>query len=284
VSKLSSFFCKLIYFRFDMLKLIDGKAIANRVKDDIVKQIYSLNGLRPNLAIIFVGEREDSKLYVSLKEKEAVKVGVDTHLYKLDASSTENDILDVINFLNNDETVDAILIQLPLPSHLNASKIIQAIKATKDADGFHPNHPDFVISPVLASVSACLDEINFVSDNNKKACVLYNSEIFGSTMCEMLKKRNFEIVDKANMSQADLLVTALGEPHKIKKDMIKSDAVLIDVGITKLNGRVLGDVDFEDVKNKASYLTPVPGGIGPMTIAYLFYNVWQIFKHKNKIN
>jgi methylenetetrahydrofolate dehydrogenase (NADP+)/methenyltetrahydrofolate cyclohydrolase len=266
-----------------MLKLIDGKAIADRIKDKVTQQIYALKGPRPNLAIILVGEREDSKLYVALKEKEAVKVGVDTHLYRLEASSIEKDILSIINFLNNDEVVDAVLIQLPLPDHLNTSKIIEAINPAKDVDGFHSAHPDFVVSPVLASVEACLDEIKF-STENKKACILYNSEIFGSTIREMLLKRGLEVIDREKMEQADLIVSALGEPHKIKKEMIKKEAVLIDIGITKVDGKVLGDVDFEDVKEKASYLTPVPGGIGPMTIAYLFYNVWQIFKHKNKIN
>ncbi|MDD2681147.1 MAG: bifunctional 5,10-methylenetetrahydrofolate dehydrogenase/5,10-methenyltetrahydrofolate cyclohydrolase [Patescibacteria group bacterium] len=266
-----------------MLKLINGKAIADRIKDKVAQQINALKGPRPNLAIVLVGEREDSKLYVTLKEREAVGVGVDTHLYKLEASATEEEILSVINFLNDDEVVDAILIQLPLPGHLNTNKIIEAISPAKDVDGFHSLHPDFVVSPVLASVEACLDEIKFLADR-KKACILYNSEIFGNTIREMLLKRGLEVVDRKRIEQADLVISALGEPHKIKKEMIKKDAVLIDIGITKLEGKVLGDVDFEDVKEKAAYLTPVPGGIGPMTIAYLFYNVWQIFKHKNKIS
>lgn len=266
-----------------MLKLIDGKTISKRIKDKVAQQIYDLHGARPNLAIILVGEREDSKLYVALKEKEAVKVGVDTHLYKLEASASESEILSVINFLNADDTVDAILIQLPLPKNLNTNKITESINPDKDVDGFHSAHPAFIVSPVVSSVEACLDEIKFLADK-KSVCVLYNSEIFGDTLKDMLLKKGLEIVDREKIKEADLIVTALGEPHKIKGEMIKKNAVLIDIGITKVDGKVLGDVDFEDVKEKASYLTPVPGGIGPMTIAYLFYNVWQIFKYKNKIN
>jgi len=265
-----------------MLQLIDGKAIANRIKDEIAQKIYNLKGPRPSLAIILVGERSDSELYVSLKEAEAKKVGVDTHLYKLEASSTEEEVLSVINFLNTDETVDAILIQLPLPKHLPTDKIIEAINPLKDVDGFHPRHPDYIVSPVLASVEACLDEIKFVTDE-KKACIFYNSEIFGKTIREMLIRRKMEIVERNDSDKADLVISALGEPHKIKKEMIKKDAVLIDIGITKLENKVLGDVDQMDVEKKASFLTPVPGGIGPMTIAYLFYNVWQIFKQQNNI-
>ncbi|MCF7860480.1 bifunctional 5,10-methylenetetrahydrofolate dehydrogenase/5,10-methenyltetrahydrofolate cyclohydrolase [Patescibacteria group bacterium] len=265
-----------------MLKLIDGKAIANRIKDDIAQKIYNLQGQRPNLAIILVGERSDSQLYVSLKEAEAKKVGIDTHLYKLEAQVSSEEVLSVINFLNNDKTVDAILIQLPLPSHLPTDKIIEAISPAKDVDGFHPRHPDYIISPVLASISACLDEVNFIAEN-KKACIFYNSEIFGETIREMLVKRGMKIINRKDSVQADLLISALGEPHKIKKEMIKKEAVLIDIGITKLEDKVLGDVDQKDVEEKASFLTPVPGGIGPMTIAYLFYNVWQIFKQQNNL-
>lgn len=266
-----------------MLQLIDGKAIAHRVKDEIAQKIYNLKGPRPNLAIILVGERSDSQLYVSLKEAEAKKVGVDTHLYKLAASSTAEEVLEVIEFLNNDKTVDAILIQLPLPKHLPTDKIIEAINPLKDVDGFHPHHPDYIVSPVLAAVKACLNEIKFVAEN-KKACIFYNSEIFGNTIREMLINRKMKIIERSESDQADLIISALGEPHKIKKEMIKKDAVLIDIGITKLGSKVLGDVDKDDVEGKASFLTPVPGGIGPITIAYLFYNVWQIFKEQNDIS
>jgi len=262
-----------------MVQKIDGRAIAERIKDEIARQIYEFNGPRPNLAIILVGEREDSKLYVSLKEQEAKKVGVDTHLYELDKDVSEAELLKVINFLNEDKLIDGILIQLPLPPQFNTDKIIAALDPNKDVDGFHERHPDYIMSPVLASILACLEEIKF-DFKNKTACVLHNSDIFGLSVKKILEENGLRVVLKEEPEQADLLVTALGKPHFVKKEMIKDKAVIIDIGISKVDGKVLGDVDYEDVKDKAEYITPVPGGIGPMTIAYLFKNALEIFKKR----
>lgn len=260
-----------------MVKNIDGRAIAERVKDDIAKEIYEFNGPRPSLAIILVGEREDSKLYVSLKEREGKKVGVDTHLYKLEADTSEKEILDTINFLNADPLVDGILIQLPLPTKFDTDKIVKAINPDKDVDGFHPEHPEFIISPVIAAVLACLEEIDF-DCNGKTACIFYNSDIFGEGVKNALEDKGLEILPPEKSEEADVLVSALGLPHSIKKEVLKEGAVVIDIGTTKVEGKVLGDVDYEDVKDKVEYITPVPGGIGPMTIAFLFQNVLEIFK------
>jgi methylenetetrahydrofolate dehydrogenase (NADP+)/methenyltetrahydrofolate cyclohydrolase len=262
-----------------MVKKIDGRAVADKFKDEIARQIYEFNGPRPNLAIILVGEREDSKLYVSLKEREGKKVGVDTNLYKLAEDITEKELLEVINFLNLDKTVDGILVQLPLPPQFNTDKIISALDPNKDVDGFHEKHPDYVLSPVLASILACLEEIKFDFED-KTACVLYNSDIFGLSVKKVLEDKGLRVVLKEDPEQADLLVTALGKPHFVKKEMVKDKAVIIDIGITKVDGKVLGDVDYENVKDKAAYITPVPGGIGPLTIAFLFKNVLEIFKAK----
>lgn len=262
-----------------MVKKIDGRAIAERVKDEIAQAIYKLNGPRPNLAIILVGERKDSKLYVSLKEREGKKIGIDTHLYKLDSSTSEEELLKIISFLNTDPLIDGILVQLPLPEQFDTDKIIAAINPEKDADGFHPAHPNYVMSPVLASILACLEEIKFDFEN-KTACVLYNSEIFGLSVKKILKDKGLQVILKEKPEEADLIISALGRPHFIKKENIKEGAVIIDIGITKVDDKVLGDVDYEDVKDKASYITPVPGGIGPMTIAFLFKNVLEIFKAK----
>ncbi len=266
-----------------MLERIDGKKIATRVKDEIAREIYQLKGSRPNLAIILVGEREDSKLYVSLKEKEAVLVGVDTHTYKLDEKVSEDELLKIIDFLNADATVDGILIQLPLPAHLDTDKIIATLDPNKDVDGFHPEHPSYITSPVLAAISACLEEINF-SAAGKSACIFFNSEVFGSSAQTMLAKKGFTILPAEKSEQADVLVSALGVPRAVTAKVIKNKAVLIDIGTTKVDGQVLGDIDFESVKEKATYLTPVPGGIGPMTIAFLFKNVLEIFKRRHNLS
>jgi len=262
-----------------MVQKIDGRAIAERVKDEIAQQIYKFNGPRPNLAIILVGTRPDSKLYVSLKQKEGVKVGVDTHLYELEEETSEEKLLEIIDFLNKDDLIDGILVQLPLPSQFNTDKIIASINPEKDADGFHEKHPDYIMSPVLASILACLGEIKF-DYKDKVACVLHNSDVFGLSVKKILESRGMKAILKEESEQADLIVSALGKPNFVKKEMIKEKAVLIDIGITKVGDKVLGDIDYEDVKNKASYITPVPGGIGPMTIAFLFKNVLEIFKAK----
>lgn len=263
-----------------MIKKIDGKKIAERVKDEIAEEIYHFKGLRPNLAIILVGERPDSKLYVSLKEKEAKKVGIDAHIYRLDADIPEDELLKVISFLNKDETIDGILVQLPLPEKFNTDKIIEMLDPEKDVDGFHSAHPDYILSPVLASVRACLEEIKF-SSKNKTACVLYNSEIFGNSVKDLLGEIGIEKITNKS-EEADLLITALGKPHFIKKENIKEGAVIIDIGITQVDEDVHGDVDYNDVKEKGGYITPVPGGIGPLTIAFLFKNVLTIFKKRRQ--
>lgn len=264
-----------------MVEKIDGRAIAENIKKQIAQEIFEAKGPRPNLAIILVGEREDSKLYVSLKEKEGVKVGVDTNTYKLDSDVPEQELLDVIKFLNSDPLIDGVLIQLPLPDKFDTDRIIAALDPNKDVDGFHPEHPDYILSPVLASVLACLEEIKF-DYPGKSACVLYNSEIFGESVKKALEKKGMNIVAKDKSADADLLISAIGEPQVIKGNQIKDKAVIIDIGITKVEGKVLGDVDFESVKDKASFITPVPGGIGPMTVAFLLKNTWEIYKRKNK--
>jgi len=263
-----------------MVKLIDGKAIAERIKDEVAATIHELNGPRPNLAIILVGEREDSKIYVALKQREGVKVGVDTHLYKFEADISEEELLATIKFLNQDATIDGILIQLPLPKKFNTDKIIEALNPDKDVDGFHPQHPAYLVSPVLASVVACLEEIK-MTGVGKIACALYNSDVFGRGIEETLIEHGFKICSREDISQADLIVSALGEPHKIKKEMVKDGVVIIDIGISKVGEDVLGDADFEDLKTKASYITPVPGGIGPMTVAFLFKNVLEILNRNS---
>ena len=283
------------------MKLINGQALAEKIKDEVARDVFNLDGAHPSLAIILAGDREDSKLYVSLKEQEAKKVGIDTHLYKVGALESEADLLELIKFLNNDETVDGILVQLPLPERFQTDKIIAAIDPLKDADGFQAAHPDYIISPVFAAVLKCLEDIKFDLDDEPVA-ILHNSDIFGQSLQAVLEKRgarvrtvsvkNFDKLDEAASqkkldeitavaSAANVVITALGLAKFIKKEMIKAGAVLIDIGITKINGHVYGDFDFEDVKDKAGFLTPVPGGIGPLTIALIFKNVLEIYYHRH---
>jgi len=281
-----------------MSKIIDGKVLAEKIKDDIVKEIAKLGTARPNLAIILVGEREDSKLYVRLKEEEAKKVGIDTHLYKCPENISELEILEMIKCLNEDESIDAILVQLPMPDNIDTDTIVMSVDKNKDIDGFHPDNlekllkscdSDAFMPPVFAVVLEMLNSIDY-EIKNKRVCIISNADIFGKSLAYILKCRGAEAeavkADDKNLadktSRADILITAVGQAEFIKKDMIKQGAVIIDIGINKRGGKVVGDVDFKDVKDKAGYITPVPGGVGPMTIALAFKNTLEIYKKRHK--
>lgn len=271
---------------------IDGRALAEKVKDKIAKEVFKIikkGELHPSLAIILVGNRPDSRLYVSLKEREAKKLGIDTHRYELEEDVSEKEIIDTVNFLNKDDLVDAILIQLPLPEKFNTEKIMATLIPSKDADGFLDNHPDYVTSPVLAAVKLMLEDTK-IDVANLSAGALYNSDIFGGALKSLLKEYGFKKVlgitshdaseVKKVASSVDVLVSAIGVPLFIKDNMIKESAVIIDIGTTKVGSKIYGDVDFDSVKDKVSYISPVPGGVGPLTIAFLFRNVLEIYKHK----
>jgi len=275
------------------MKLIDGKKIAERIKDEVVKEIVEF-GERPNLAIILVGEREDSKIYVSLKELQAKKVGIDTHLYKLDEDIKEEEVLSAIDYLNDDELIDAILIQLPLPAHLDTDKIIARMKPEKDVDGFHPENLKKLMSgcnyeiepPLITVILEILKDIKEKVEG-KQVVALVNSEVFGKPVKHVLECRGakVEIVHESDKdlfektSKADILITAIGKPQFVTSEMIKKDAIIIDIGINKLaDGSVCGDVNQEEVEDKVAFLTPVPGGVGPITIAAAFKNTLELYK------
>ncbi len=266
------------------MELIDGKKIAEQVKDKIALEVYNLKEERPNLAIIIVGNRPDSNLYVSLKEREAKKVGIDTHIYHFDEDVLEKDLLDVIDFLNNDHLIDGILVQLPLPDHINTDKIIESLDPLKDVDGFHPQRPEYIVSPVMLAVRSSLAETG-IDPINKKVCLLYNSEVFGAELKDFMLTMGFtDFIDKNHLNEADVIISAIAKPKSIKGEDIKEGAILIDISTVKKDKKVFGDVDMDSVKNKAAFITPVPGGIGPMTIAFLLENVLRIYKKRRKNN
>jgi len=277
-----------------MTNIINGRLIAEKIKDKIAKEIFELGGSkRPNLAIILVGDRDDSKLYVDLKEKEAKKVGIDTHVYRCASNTHEPEIFSMIDYLNKDKAINAILIQLPLPKNYDTDGIILAIDPRKDVDRFHPdnlkkllrtcNHKE-VMPPVFRVVIKILKEIKF-DIKNKRVCVLANSDIFGKSLVSVLSCLGADAQthkpDEKKLSEktqkADVLITAVGKAQFIKKDMIKKGAIIIDIGISREQGKIYGDVDFDDVKETAGFITPVPGGVGPMTIAMLFENVLELY-------
>jgi methylenetetrahydrofolate dehydrogenase (NADP+)/methenyltetrahydrofolate cyclohydrolase len=291
-----------------MGKFIDGRKLAEKIKDNIVKEIIRLGSQskltqaqniirmpRPNLAIIMVGQRPDSALYAELKIKEAKKVGIDTHLYKCDAQINEREIFSLIECLNQDNSIDAILVQLPLPTGFDTDGIIRAINPTKDVDCFHPDNLKIlfktcrhkaVIPPVFMAVLEIFKSINY-NLTGQKICLVVNSDIFGRGLAKILtckgayidliKPHSKNLDDQTKV--ADVLITAVGQKHFIKKNMVKNGVVVIDIGITREGKKVYGDVD-PTVRDKASYLTPVPGGIGPLTIAMLFKNTLALYKKR----
>lgn len=276
--------------------IIDGKILANIIKDEIALEVVALAGERPNLAIILVGERPDSELYVSLKEKQAKTVGIDTHTYRIPEVEGEAGLLEVIAYLNEDPLIDAILLQLPLPEGFDEDKAVALINPLKEVDGFHPEilHKYLAGEPTVATpvvptvVREMLEAIKYDCEG-KTACVVSNSKLFGETLCFELENLGLatdivsiddeELADM--LRDADVVVTAVGRAQYLKGDMIKEDAVLIDIGISNMeDGAVVGDVDFASVKDKALFITPVPGGVGPMTIAVALRNALRLKQAK----
>lgn len=277
------------------MKLIDGRALAEKIKDGIAQEIHALNGPRPGLAIILVGDRADSKLYVSLKEKQSRGVGIDTHVYHCDHDITEEQIIETIQFLNADPAVDAILVQLPLPKSLNTEKIINTITPDKDVDGFTKKNLEAlmtnkenkaILPPVYAVILTMLSSIN-QSVEKKHVTLIANSDIFEENLAEVLRRQgaHMTLADSTDPKlseitlQTDILITAIGKPHYITKEMVKPETIIIDIGIsTDSNGKVQGDVDADSLVDVAGYITPVPGGVGPMTIAMAFWNTLEMYK------
>lgn len=277
------------------MKFIDGKSLAEEIKNAIAKEVYSLGDNRPNLAIILVGHKSDSELYVKIKEREAKRVGIDTSLYRLEENSTEEEILDAINFLNKDQAIHGILVQLPLPTSLDTDKIVAAIDPKKDIDGFTPenkkniaviDNPDRLLSPVILATLISLETAQ-VELKNSNCAIVAKDSVLTAGLKEILTAYGSEvsILDqndshlKAKTNSADILITAIGKPEFIKHEHIKPGATIIDIGISQNSaGKTVGDVDQAEAK-EAAWLTPVPGGIGPLTVAFALQNTLHCYYH-----
>ena len=268
-------------------KIIDGKQIAKDFRAEIAKRVQEL-GSTPKLAVLVVGDHPASKIYVENKKKAAASVGIDVDVYQMSASESEENILKLIGELNASKSIDGILLQLPVPNHLNAENLITAIDPKKDVDGLHPQNVGNMISGLPAMISCtplgCLYLLKKVlpSMTGMHAVVVGRSALVGRPLAQLLLQEDCTITQAHSKTrnlaeltrQADILVCAVGKAGLIKGDMIKPGAVVIDVGINRLeDGRIVGDVLFLDMMGKASYITPVPGGVGPMTIAMLLWNV-----------
>ena len=272
---------------------IDGNALAAKVRDRIAAEVSALKarGVTPGLAVVLVGEDAASQVYVRNKVAACAKVGMHSVMHKLPAATTEAELLALIDSLNHDAAIHGILVQLPLPKHIAEKKVLEAVAAHKDVDGFHAENvgalmigePRFV-SCTPAGCMEMLRDIGMTDLCGKHAVVVGRSNIVGKPMAMLLLHANATVTIchsgtkdlAAQCRQADILVAAVGRPRFIKADMVKPGAVVIDVGINRLpeseGGKLVGDVDFDAVNEVAGYLTPVPGGVGPMTITMLLQN------------
>ncbi|MBR4072604.1 MAG: bifunctional methylenetetrahydrofolate dehydrogenase/methenyltetrahydrofolate cyclohydrolase FolD [Clostridia bacterium] len=271
-----------------MYKLIDGKAISAAVKERVKNEVsdLKLKGIHPGLAVIIVGEDPASKIYVSNKKKACEALGIRSVEYALPADTTEEELLALIKTLNEEETINGILCQLPLPKHLNEKIIINAIDPKKDVDAFHPHNVgrimigDYDFVPCTPAGIMEMLEYEGIDVEGKTCVVIGRSNIVGKPMGMLLLHKNGTVTIchsrtknlKEVCLQADILVAAVGRAKFVTADMVKDGAVVIDVGMNRDNGVLCGDVDFDTVKEKASAITPVPGGVGPMTIAMLMQN------------
>lgn len=273
--------------------LIKGKELADEIKQEIKEEVSRLKS-KPGIAVVIVGDDPASKIYVSKKNKTAVEVGMNSSIIELNRNISQLDLEKVLEKLNKDDKIDAILVQLPLPGHINTYDIIQKIDTYKDVDGFHPENVGRLSAGLEPYAVPCtpygiikLLEENNIQIQGKKAVVIGRSNIVGKPMSMLLLNRNATVCIchsktsdlKEIASSADILVSAIGKPKLINKDFVKDGAVVIDVGINRTEqGKLIGDVDFENVESKASYITPVPGGVGPMTIAMLLNNTLRLHK------
>lgn len=280
-------------------KIIDGKKIAAQIKEELKKEIAKMidNDERaPHLVAVLVGDDPASQTYVGSKEKAAHSIGMVSSVYRLLEKTTEEELLHTIDFLNNDDEVDGFIVQLPLPKHIDVDRVINQINPAKDVDGFHPVNVGKMALGEPAYVSATpagimeLLKRSKVETEGKHCVVLGRSNIVGSPMSILMSKKtnpgNSTVTichsKTKNMEEftkmADILICAIGQPQFVKADMVKEGAVVIDVGIHRIPANnekgytIVGDVDFEEVSKKASMITPVPGGVGPMTIAMLLKN------------
>lgn len=271
------------------MNLIDGKNISTKFRKQLAKEIEQLKeefGKVPGLAVVLVGDNPASQTYVSSKEKACRSVGIYSEAYKLPRDTNEEELIELIDILNKKDMIHGILVQLPLPNHIDEKKIIERISPQKDVDGFHPINignliigDEGFISCTPYGIIKLLEEEG-IDIEGKEAVIVGRSNIVGKPMAILLLQKNATVTIAHSrtknlievIKRADILVAAVGKPNFIKSDMVKEGAVVIDVGINRVEEKLVGDVDFEEVKEKASYITPVPGGVGPMTITMLLFN------------
>lgn len=282
-----------------MAELIDGKELAKKIRMELKDEVNELKkqGIKPKLAVIMVGDDKASKVYVKNKSKACEEIGIEYEEFLLDSNITMQDLLSLIDNLNNRDDIHGILLQSPIPKNLDINQAFNKIDYRKDVDGFHPINvgklsigEDCFVSCTPLGVTKMLDEYN-IDVQGKNVVIIGRSNIVGKPLIQCMLKKNGTVTVCHSKTQnieeitkrADILIAALGKAKFVTADMVKDGAVIIDVGINRNDdGKLVGDVDFENIKDKASYITPVPGGVGPMTIAMLMNNVVKAAKGLSK--
>ena len=279
--------------------IISGKEISVKIKDQLKEEVSKIKETYPRLpklVVILVGDNQASQTYVRNKERGCQYIGIESEILRHDASFSEIELLQEINDLNNDDTVDGILVQLPLPQHINEEKVLDAIVPSKDVDGFHPENvaklflgQHSLVPCTPKGMMVLLEEINY-DLAGKEVVIVGRSNIVGKPVALLCLQKNATVTIahsqtkdlKAVCSRADVLIAAIGKPKFFNHEYVKDGAVVLDVGINRdENNKLCGDVDFDDVKDKVAAITPVPGGIGPMTITMLMKNTIEAFYHRN---
>ena len=280
--------------------LLDGKILSAKIKEEVkveVTQIVKEKNITPGLAVILVGNDAASATYVASKAKACKDAGIYSVVHEMPESITQEELLDTINMMNNNPKLDGILVQLPLPKHIDTTTVLEAINPLKDVDGFHPYNVGRMVSNLDSFLSATpfgvmrMFEEHNIELSGKDVVVIGSSDIVGKPMASLLinKKATVTVCNsrtkdlKSHTLKADIVIIAVGVPYLLKEDMVKDGAIVIDVGINRLDtGKLVGDADFEGLKNKCSHLTPVPGGVGPMTIAMLLKNTIKAANLRDK--
>ena len=278
--------------------IIDGSKIASDLRAKLQKNIIELRSKYnsvPGLSVILIGDNTASKIYVKNKEKFAKEVGIFSEVIRYPEKIDEKTVLEKIKELNNDKKISGILVQLPLPNHINKRRVIETILPEKDVDGFHPVNVGNLSSGYESSIPCtplgCYLLLKTVEKDlsGKHAIIIGRSNLNGKPMTQLLLKENCTVTIthsktkdlKKECNRADIIIAAVGKPNLVKKDWIKKGAIVIDVGINKTGSGIVGDVDFKEVSQVAKAITPVPGGVGPMTIACLLQNTLECFKRTN---
>lgn len=274
--------------------LLDGKAIAKEIREEVKAEVITLKeqGITPKMAVILCGDDPASVFYAQSKEKAAANVGIGFDFYNLPGTTPEDELLALVNKLNKDETIHGVMIELPLPKHINKEKVMEAVLPEKDVDGIHPKNRGYILSdgPGLfpATPQSCIELLlrSGVEIKGKHAVIVGRGETVGKPLVFLLLKHNPTItichsrtVDLASfVRQGDIVIAAVGRPKMITKDMIKPGAIVVDAGINEIEGGYCGDVDFDEVKEVASLISPVPGGVGSLTTAIIFKNLLKGLK------